>query len=132
MLLTMYCWLNAAFYALFSVWCIASEERTSHFIGLTPVHAGGRTEYWAIYGGLQAGVAIFYACAALRAEHQQTALLFSVCLYGGIVFFRTCAAIREGFGNLGTAWFAYSLEIGLLAAAIALMATRFGKVSATA
>ncbi len=127
MLLALYCWVNAGLYALFAAWCVLAEERTSQFVGLSPINAGGRSEYWAVYGGLQAGLGVFYLLAALAPEHRRTALIFSLCLYGGIVAFRTCAAFREGFGNLGNAWFTYPLEISMLVAAVALFLARTAK-----
>ena len=120
--LTIYLWVNAAFYVLFSAWCVAAQERTAAFIGLIPANPGGRAEYVAVYGGLQAGLALFYILAACMGEHRRAALVFSVCLYGGIVLFRTAAAARLGFGNLGNAWYAYGLELTLLAVGAALLA----------
>ncbi len=111
---------NAVLYAVFSVWCALAPEQTSTFLGLVRVNPAGESEYLAVYGGLQAGFAAFYALAAFLPDHRRTAVLFSLLLYGGIVLFRSVAVVQFGFATLGAARFAYLLEIGLLAAATAL------------
>ena len=119
-MIVVYLAFNAVLYAVFSVWCALAPERTSAFLGLVRANPGGESEYLAVYGGLQAGFAAFYGLALLLPDHRRTAVLFSLLLYGGIVVFRSVAVVRFGFTALGTARFAYVLEIGLLAAAIAL------------
>lgn len=112
---------NAVVYAIFSAWCTLAPQQTSAFLGLSRVNGAGQSEYLAVYGGLQAGLAVFYGLAFLLPDHQRTALLFSVCLYAGIVLFRLFAIIGIGFQELGNARYAFGLEVLMLLAAIVLM-----------
>ena len=119
-MLAVYLAVNAVLYAAFSLWCAIAPRTTSTWLGLPPANAGGESEYLAVYGGLQAGLAVFYALAWAMPAHRASALLMSVCLYAGIVGLRTVAGLRLGFAELGNARFAYGLEIVLLVLAIAL------------
>lgn len=112
---------NAVLYAFLGAWCALAPGTTSAFVGLTPVGPAGASEYVAVYGGLQLALAAWFGLAAARPAHQPSALLFAALLYGGIVALRTTAVARFGFGALGNARFAYGLEIGLLASAVALL-----------
>jgi hypothetical protein len=112
---------NALLYAVFAVWCTLAPSRTSAFLGLSTTNAGGASEYLAVYGGLQAGLAVFYALAAALPAHRRTAVLFSLALYGGIVAFRSIAVVRSGFGALGNARYAYVLELVLLVVSAVLV-----------
>ena len=112
---------NAVLYTVFAAWCALAPKQTSGFLGLTPANPAGESEYLAVYGGLQAGLAVFYACATFLPEHRKSALLMSLALYAGIVALRTIAGLRLGFGELGNARFAYGLEIVLLIIALVLV-----------
>jgi Domain of unknown function (DUF4345) len=112
---------NALLYTAFALWCAIAPRPTSAFLGLTPANPGGESEYLAVYGGLQAGLAAFYALAVFVPEHRKSAMLLSLALYGGIVVLRTIAGMRLGFAELGNARFAYGLEIVLLIVALVLV-----------
>lgn len=120
-MVTAYLAFNAVLYTVFALWCALAPKQTSTFLGLTPANPAGESEYLAVYGGLQAGLAVFFALATFLPEHRRAALLLSLALYGGIVALRTIAAMRLGFGELGNARFAYGLEIVLLVIALVLV-----------
>ena len=113
---------NALMYALLALWCAFAPEQTSAFVGLQRLNAGGQSEYLAVYGGLEMGLAAFFGWAVCVPEHRRAALLMSLLLYLGIVAFRSVAVVRLGFGELGNARTFYVLEILLLLAAVALSA----------
>jgi hypothetical protein len=117
----LYLVVNAFLYAVFALWCALAPHQTSTFLGLAPTNSGGQSEYLAVYGGLQAGLAVFYTFAIVQPEHRRAALVLSLAMYGGIVLLRTVAGLRLGFATLGNARFAYGLEIVLLLAALVLV-----------
>jgi len=121
LLTVVYLAFNAVLYAAFAVWCAVEPHRTSAFLGLTRANPAGESEYLAVYGGLQAGLAVFYLLALVQPEHRRTALLLSLAIYGGIVLLRTIAGLRLGFAELGNARLAYGLEICLLLVALVLV-----------
>lgn len=112
---------NAVLYTAFAIWCALAPKQTSSFLGLSATNPAGESEYLAVYGGLQAGLAVFYALATFLPEHRKSALLMSLALYAGIVLLRTIAGLRLGFADLGNARFAYGLEIVLLIVALVLV-----------
>lgn len=113
--------LNAVLYAIFAAWCSLAPQQTSTFLGLVRSNPGGESEYLAVYGGLQAGLAVFYGLAVVTPGYRHAALVFSLALYGGIVALRTIAILRLGFTEIGNARYAYVLEIILLLIALALV-----------
>lgn len=115
---------NALMYAVFAAWCTLAPRQTGQYVGLTHTTPGGQSEYLAVYGGLQAGLAAYYALALLAPAHQRSALWMSAFLYAGIAAFRTIAALRLGFDSLGNARYFYCAEVVLFLAAVFLIARR--------
>jgi hypothetical protein len=120
-MLLIYLVVNAVLYGAFSIWCTLAPRSTANWLGLATTGPGGESEYLAVYGGLQAGLAVGYTMAVWLPEARSTALLWSVALYGGLVAWRGVAALRLGFESLGNARFAFGLEVVLLVAAIVLL-----------
>jgi Domain of unknown function (DUF4345) len=120
-MIVIYLAFNAVLYTAFAIWCALAPKQTSEFLGLTATNPAGESEYLAVYGGLQAGLAVFFALATFLPEYRKSALVMSLALYGGIVLLRTVAALRLGFAELGNARFAYGLEIVLLIVALVLV-----------
>lgn len=116
--------LNAVLYAALGLWCALAPETTSAFLGFALVGPAGTSEYLAVYGGLQLGLAAYFGLAAAAPRHRPSALAFAALVYGGIVALRTTAVVRLGFTPLGSARFTYGLEIVLLSAAVALLLRR--------
>ena len=118
-----YLWTQGVLYAVFAAWCTLRPESTSAFLGLSPVGAKGLSEFVAVYGGLEAGLAVFYFLSVARPELRTAALLVSACLYGGLVVFRALILVRSGFA-IGTAAYAMGFEVLMGAAAVALLVAR--------
>lgn len=122
-MMQIYLWTNAVLYAVFAVWCAIRLDDTARAIGYQALSAGGRSEYLTVYGGLQLGLAIFFAWTALRPEMHRVGLLFALALYVPIVLFRafgTWAHWPVGKATLAVA----GLELLLLLAATLLWVDR--------
>ena len=115
---------NALMYGVFAVWCAAAPEQTGEFVGLAATGPAGQSEYLAVYGGLQAGLASFYGLALFSGEHRRSALWMSALLYGGIASFRSLAVAHLGFQALGSARMFYAAEILLFLVAVWLLRRR--------
>jgi hypothetical protein len=83
-----YFWANAAAYALLGLACMLNPERLARAVGYYTLDNSGSSDFLAVYGGLQLGLAAFFALAGSREELQRPALLFAVCLYAGLVALR--------------------------------------------
>lgn len=118
---TLYLAFNALMYAVFALWCTLAPQSTRRHLGLDVRNSAGESEYLAVYGGLQAGVALYYALACFAAEHRSSALWMSVLLYGGLASWRTLAVARFGFRALGNARLFFCAELALFLAALALL-----------
>lgn len=126
-MLVVYLAFNAVLYVVFAAWCALAPAQTSRFLGLTLVGAPGQSEYYAVYGGLQAALAAVYGLALFAPAHRPTVVLFSLVLYAGLVAFRSIAIVRFGFGALGNARSTYGLEWALLIGALVLVLRGAGR-----
>jgi hypothetical protein len=115
-----YLYLNAALYLVLSLWCAVRWRATSRALGYTTLSHSGQSEYLVVYGGLQLGLAIVFFLLARDAALHRFGLQASLALYAAIVAFRVPSAIA--FAPVSpTTWFVAALEIGLFAAAAALL-----------
>ena len=83
-----YFWLNAAIYALVGLACMLNPDRLARAIGYYTLDNSGSSDFLAVYAGLELGLAAFYLALAADERREETGLLFSLCLYGGLVLFR--------------------------------------------
>lgn len=74
-------------YLLSGIWCALKPELAAGFLGfdLTPA---GRAEFFAVYGGLQVGIALAMIMSSLHTRYIEGALYFSLLLSAGLLGFR--------------------------------------------
>ncbi len=109
-----YLYANAVLYLVFAIWCTVGMSRTAPAMGFAALTSGGRSEYLAIYGGLQIGLAVAFWLLARNPEWHKPGILFALVLYAPIVVFRLISLARYlpvGNVTLATA----ALEVVLLA-----------------
>lgn len=110
---------NAALYAVFAAWCTIARRSTSRNLGYEELSSSGHSEYLVVYGGLQLGLAAFFAYVASQPSLHRAGLVFALALYVPIVVYRAATVLAfwpvRGM-TLGVA----ALEAVLLVAAIAL------------
>lgn len=110
---------NAVLYVLFAAWCTLAPEKTASAIGLKLESPSGRSEFITVYGGLEMGLAVFFALAGLKPAMHEAGLLFALCLYGAITIWRvpTLVAFR-GIGPLTFATAGLELVLAIVAGAL--------------
>lgn len=114
-----YLYLNAVLYFILAVWCVVLPEKTATALGFQLLNGSGKSEYFVIYGGLQLGLALFFAYCAYLPENQAMGLKFSLFLYVPIFTCRLISFLRFqeiGFTTIATA----GLEAVLTAAVLYL------------
>ncbi len=114
MIVNLLLWTNAVLYAGFAAWCTIAPQTVMRFLGQGAVAKQGSLEFITVYGGLQAGLAAFYALAALSPSLQRPAVIFSICLYAGIVLWRTVGLFVIGLPDEKGIFLVYALECVLL------------------
>ena len=120
-MLRAYLFLNAALYLLFAIWCTVKPSSTAESIGYTTRNASGHSEYLVIYGGLQLGLAFFFAWLGAKPELHRTGAIFSLLFYAPIVLYRLATVAKYwpvSNLTLGTG----ALELGLLIGAMLAVA----------
>ena len=115
----LYLWFNAAIYLAFGLLCTFKLDKASAAQGFLTLDSNGRCEYLAVYGGMEIGFAIFYALCALKPDYRATGVLFSLCLYGGIVVWRLSSLLVLTDISVTTKSIA-ALEASLLVVAVLL------------
>lgn len=118
-----YLWLNAGLYFFLVLWCTAKASDTSRALGYLTLSSSGHSEYLVIYGGLQLGLALFFAYLAHSASLHATGIVFSLLIYAPIVVYRLATVVRfhpVSTITLGTG----ALETLLLAGAVVLFFRR--------
>jgi hypothetical protein len=89
-----YLYLNAALYLIFAVWQTLSPWKTATALGFESLANSGRSEFLVIYGGLQLGLAAFFAWTAMSESTQRVGLIFALCLYAPLVLYRVVTVVK--------------------------------------
>lgn len=89
-----YLWINAVLYAVFGVMCALNPRGTAKALGYSLSTHGGLSEYLTVYGGLQFGLAAFFAWVAMRDDLHPAGLVLALALYTPIVLFRWASIAR--------------------------------------
>jgi hypothetical protein len=118
MLSTVFLWINAIAYAGLSLLCVIRLRGTAASLGYSSLGPGGVSEFATVYGGLQMGLALFFAVCAMNPALQRSGLLFALCLYIPLAIFRVVSLLAAG-GSTVT-WSVAALEIALMLASVGL------------
>lgn len=94
-----YLWVNAVLYAVFAIWCLLLPATAGNFTGLTFINTSGRSEFFALYIGLEAAWAIMFALAAIKPEWQYFGILYAVFMYAGLVVGRWISIFQKGISS---------------------------------
>ncbi len=130
---TSYLLANAVLYLVFAAWCSLAPDTTSAALGLGLRTPGGRSEYVTVYGGLEAGIAVFWLIAALRRDLRTAGVLLAVCFYGAIIAWRTATLVLiPGIGVTTYAFAAFEWLLGLWGLAVWRLANSRGSLNSAA
>jgi hypothetical protein len=117
-MLVVFLWINAIAYAGLSLLCVVRLRATATSLGYITLGSGGVSEFATVYGGLQLGLALFFAVCAMSPAMQRDGLIFAICLYVPLALFRTISLVATG-GSTVT-WSVFALEIALMLASVGL------------
>jgi len=115
-----YLWINAVMYGAFAIWCMIQPTNTAAFSGLSFLNVSGRSEYFAIYVGLQGAWAVMYAICATNESLEYAGVFYAVFLYAGVVAGRWISIFQKG-NSSNNAFIIAILEIILLAWGVLLL-----------
>jgi hypothetical protein len=114
-----YLYANAALYLAFAIWMTLSPWKTAAAVGYESLAPNGRSEFLVIYGGLQLGLAAFYALLGANTSYHRIGILFSLCLYAPIVVYRVITLFKFEVTK-GPTVIVAGFEVALLVGAIVL------------
>lgn len=115
---SIYLYLNAAIYLLFSIWCTFAASSTAHSLGFIGMTNSGRAEYLTVYGGLQFGLALIFGWTAWSGEIR-FGLIVAVALYAPLVIWRI-AGLALHWPVANATLYVAALEAAMLVAGLLL------------
>lgn len=113
----LYLYVNAALYVVFALLCTVRARSTADALGYALPRPEGVSEYLTVYGGLQWGLAVFFAWAAYTGN-ERAGVMLGLFLYAAIVLYRgvSLALLRPTGGMIyGVAGLEFALLLGALA-----------------
>lgn len=87
-MIKIYLLVASAIYAGLAVWCTLAPEKTARGVGLSFLEPAGRVEFLTVYGGLEAGMALFFALCAFNPSLARAGLLFGLVSFGALATWR--------------------------------------------
>ncbi|MEZ5567931.1 MAG: DUF4345 family protein [Halioglobus sp.] len=117
-------WVSALSFTGYGLACLLTPTIPADMTGLAVFSGDAYAELAAMYGGLQTGIGVYCALAALRAELYRPALLLLALAIGALALGRLMAVLT-GAGDVGFyTWGAMAYEfVTAILAAIALRAS---------
>lgn len=85
-----------AAYVLLAAWCAVKPQQTSASLGYSLTNGSGRSEYFVIYGGLQAALGLMFLWPLWNPTVTAAALGACLILHGAIVVFRSTSFVLYG------------------------------------
>lgn len=120
---SIYLYINAAIYLIFSIWCSVASSSTAQSLGFISLNASGRAEYLTVYGGLQLGLGIIFGWAAWSGE-LRFGLIVALALYVPMVLWRI-AGVSLNWPVANSTLYVAGLELAMMLAAVLLWLTGF-------
>ena len=121
-------WVSALSFTGYGLACLLTPTLPAEMAGLAVLGGDAYAELAAMYGGLQTGIGVFCACAALRTELYRPALLLLALAIGALALARL-TAVLSGAGDVGFyTWGAMGYEfVTAILAGIALRGSAPGR-----
>lgn len=87
-------------YLVLALWCTALPAKTSQHVGFALQGGSGQSEFMAVYGGLEFGMALLFLLPLVRPDSTSVVLLACLLIHGSLVLFRSAAFLR--FDDIGS------------------------------
>lgn len=99
---SLFLWINGILYLIFSLWCFLMPSKAAGFVGFGLQNVSGKSEFLAVYAGLEMGMAIFFLFCANDPALKYAGVLFGTLMYLGINIFRGYSIARFGMVAVNT------------------------------
>lgn len=119
MMSTLFAWLNVAVYAVSSLWCTIATDKVMNFLGQSVAKPQGKIEFLSVYGGLEAGLGMYFLACAINPLMTTSGVRLGLCLYGALVAWRSIALLVYGIPPELGILCVFAAEILLLLLAVA-------------
>lgn len=99
---------TAFLYAGLAIWCSVAPAATSKKVGFELKGGSGESEFMTVYGGLEFGIALIFALAALKDSTINYGVMACILIHASLVVFRTLSFFV--YKDIGP--FTYRLAVG--------------------
>ena len=103
-------WVAAVVFTAYGLVCFFDPSVAADFAGLAMTNGNAVAEIGAMYGGLQTGIGLFCALAAMRPEHFRSGLLVLTLGIGLLALGRLYSTIVNGVPVTAYTWGALVFE----------------------
>lgn len=114
----LYLWINAALYVVIAVICLLRPTATAAQVGFGALTRGGLSEFITVYGGMELGLAAFFAVCAWHGDWQKIGVVLAICIYVPIAACRVITLMTTDASHAN--WMLFSLEATLAVLAVVL------------
>ncbi|GHD31358.1 DUF4345 family protein [Halioglobus pacificus] len=104
-------WLSAIVFTAYGLFGFFNPEIPAGFAGIVMSNGNAFAEIGAMYGGLQTGIGLFCAVAALKPEHTRSGLLVLLLGIGFLALGRLYSALTVGEALTAYTWGALVFEV---------------------
>lgn len=80
-------------YGYLAVWCSLKPAETSKLVGFVLRPGSGQSEFLAVYGGLEMGMALIFLWPLWRPKQLDSSLLACFLIHGCLVLFRSAGFV---------------------------------------
>ncbi len=106
-------WLAAVVFTAYGVVCFFDPAVAADFAGLAMTNGNAVAEIGAMYGGLQTGIGLFCALAAVRSEHYRSGLVVLFLGIGLLALGRIYSTVTGSEAVTAYTWGAIVFEVVL-------------------
>lgn len=103
-------------YLLSALWCVFQADAAAAFLGLGLDSSLARSEFFSVYGGLQAGLGVAMVMSSFKPAYLEAALFFSAVFSACLAIFRLISFFV--FGWTDAALMMLVIEAGLAVALV--------------
>ena len=105
--------LNGAFWILYGLFCLSQPDFLHELLTIETSPAS-LTEFGAMYGGLQAGLGVYWVTTALQRSRLECGLLSFVLVLGSLAIARSIGLFLNGPDDYNSWVFAYEFAFLLI------------------
>lgn len=108
--------ISGVLYLFSALWCVFQADAAARFLELGLNSSLARSEFFSVYGGLQAGLGVAMLLCSYAPRYVEAALFFSATFSGCLALFRLLSCVIYGWTEVSLVMLAIELGIAMILA----------------